>query len=66
MNNADVFAFGRSEVGCFVQGIEGTGPLINGLSREAGAALGRVVRYGSESGGGLFPLDAHTISEINS
>ena len=62
MNNADAFAFSGTEVGRFVQGIEGAGQLINRLSREVGAAVGRVMRHGSKSGGGLFPLDGHTIS----
>ena len=64
MNNADAFAFAGSEVGCFVQCIEGAGQLINGLSGEAGAAVVRIVRHGSEGGEGLFPLDGHTISEF--
>ena len=34
-------------------------------SGEVGAAVSGEVRHGSKCGGGLFPLDAHTISAIN-
>ena len=42
-----------------------TGQLINGLSFEAEVHRA-VSRHGSKSGGGLFPLDGHTISGFSS
>ena len=75
MNNADAFAFGGSEVGRFVQCIEGAEALFGsggakgcvkallfGLSGEASATEVGEMRHGSKRGGGLFPRDGHTIS----
>ena len=66
VNNVGVFALLGPDVGRFVQSFEVANMVRTQLTHLSRAALrlneGDDVRHESESGGGFFPLDGHTIS----
>ena len=83
INNAGAFAFGGSDIGRFIWGIECAGKDVASVScicssvsvgdwGESGTLFAElclgmespvvVVRHGSKPGGGLLPLNGHTIS----